>query len=134
KATGFMQYGTGIIQLNAGALVSKSRELLAFLSLQENSSRAHVLSEPSIIATDSIPAHINVGAQVPVSTGQTTIPTGGNVAVTQTISSQNTGLTMQVNARINPSGVVTLVINQQISSPTGPSGSLTPSFNQQVVQ
>jgi general secretion pathway protein D len=41
---------------------------------------------------------------------------------------------MQVNARVNPSGVVTLMINQQISSPSGGSGTLTPSFNQQVVQ
>jgi general secretion pathway protein D len=124
----------GAIQLNAGALVGASRELLAFLNLQENSSHAHMLSEPSLIATDSIPASINVGTQVPVTTGQTTIPAGGNVAVTQQISSQNTGLTMQVNARINPSGVVTLIVNQQISTPSGATGSLTPSFNQQVVQ
>jgi general secretion pathway protein D len=135
KLSGFMQAGTGVIQLNAGALVSQSRQLLAFLNLQENSSRAHVLSEPSLIATDSIPASINVGAQIPVSTGQTTIPTGGNVAVTQTISAENTGVTMQVNARINPSGVVTLIINQQISAPVpGTAGNLTPSFSQQVIQ
>ena len=42
---------------------------------------------------------------------------------------------MQVNARINPSGVVTLIINQQISAPVaGTAGSLTPSFSQQVIQ
>jgi len=46
----------------------------------------------------------------------------------------STGVTMQVNARVNPSGVVTLMINQQISSPGAGAGSLTPSFNQQVVQ
>ena len=35
---------------------------------------------------------------------------------------------------MNPSGVVTLVINQQVSTPSAGAGTLTPSFNQQVVQ
>jgi len=120
--------------LSAGAVVSQSKELLAYLSLQENSSKAHVISEPSLIATDSIPASINVGSQVPVTTGTTTLPSAGGVATQQSISGVSTGVTMQVNARVNPSGVVTLMINQQISSPGAGAGSLTPSFNQQVVQ
>jgi general secretion pathway protein D len=41
---------------------------------------------------------------------------------------------MQVNARVNPSGVVTLIINQEVSKPGAGAGSLTPSFDQQVVQ
>ena len=120
--------------LSAGALVGKSRELLATLSLTENRGRSHILSEPSLIATDSIPATITVGSQIPVTTGSTTIPTGGGTTVQQSISSQNTGITMQVNARVNPSGVVTLIINQQVSTPGAGAGTLTPSFNQQVVQ
>ena len=39
-----------------------------------------------------------------------------------------------MNARVNPSGVVTLVINQEVSSPGAGAGTLTPSFDQQVVQ
>jgi general secretion pathway protein D len=122
------------LNLTSGALVGKSRELLATLSLSENLSRAHVLSEPSLIATDSIPATITVGSQIPVTTGTTTIPSAGGPTLTQQISSENTGVTMQVNARVNPSGVVTLVINQQVSTPSAGAGTLTPSFNQQVVQ
>ena len=124
---------TGAV-LSAGTLVGKSRELLATLSLSENIGRAHVISEPSLIATDSIPASINVGSQIPVTTGTTTIPTGGGTTVQQSISSENTGVTLQVEARVNPSGVVTLMINQQVSSPSAGAGTLTPSFNQQVVQ
>lgn len=119
---------------SAGALVGRSRELLATLSLSENISRAHIISEPSLIATDSIPASINVGSQIPVTTGTTTIPTGGGTTVQQSISSENTGVTLEVQARVNPSGVVTLMINQQVSSPSAGAGTLTPSFNQQVVQ
>src|SRR5207302_1144844 len=96
-------------QLSAGMLVGQSRELLAFLSLQENASKAHVVSEPSLIATDSIPASINVGTQVPVINSQVASPiqVGGTNTINQQISSRNTGVTLQVNARVNPSGVVT---------------------------
>jgi general secretion pathway protein D len=122
-------------QFSAGMLVGQSRELLAFLNLQENASKVHTVSEPSLIATDSIPASINVGTQVPVITSQVASPiqVGGTNTINQQISSRNTGVTLQVNARINPSGVVTLYIGQEISKPSG-GASLTPSFSQQVVQ
>jgi general secretion pathway protein D len=129
----------GISQFSAGALVGHSRELLAYLSLQENASHAHVISEPSLIATDSIPASINVGTQVPVLTSQvsTAVQISATNAYNQSISGVSTGATLQVNARVTPSGVVTLIINQEISapSPSNPTGNaLTPSFDQQVVQ
>jgi general secretion pathway protein D len=129
----------GLTQLSAGALVGQSKELLAFLSLQENATHAHVISEPSLIATDSIPASINVGTQVPVLTSQVSTPVQINAtnAYNQSISSRNTGATLQVNARVNPSGIVTLIINQEISKPSAnnPTGNaLTQSFDQQVVQ
>ena len=127
-----------ITQFSAGALVTQSRELLSFLRLEENATRAHVVSEPSLIATDSIPASINVGTQVPVLTSQSASPlqVGGTNTINQQISGRNTGVTLNVNVRVNPSGIVTLLVNQEISKPSGggSSGSLTPSFSQQVVQ
>jgi general secretion pathway protein D len=125
--------GASVVALQAGALVGQSRELLAFLNLSENASRVRVLSEPSLIATDSIPATITVGAQVPVQTSASTTVAGATTTTTG-IASHNTGVTMQVNARVNPSGVVTLIINQEVSKPSGDINSLTPSFDQQVVQ
>ena len=129
----------GISQFSAGALVGRSKQLLATLSLQENATHAHVISEPSLIATDSIPASINVGTQVPVLTSQvsTAVQINATNAYNQSISGVSTGATLQVNARVSPSGVVTLIINQEISAPaaTNPTGNaLTPSFDQQVVQ
>jgi len=119
--------------LQFGFLVGKSKELLTFLNMSENQGRTTILSEPSLIATDSIPASLNVGTQVPVQTSSSTTVAGSST-VTSSISAQNTGVTLQVNARVNPSGVVTLVINQEVSSPGAGAGTLTPSFNQQVVQ
>ena len=126
----------GALSASVGALFGNGKQLLIFLQASENLSHAHILSEPSLIATDSIPASINVGTQVPVSTGSTTLPTAGGVSVTQSISGVSTGTTLQVNARVTPSGVVTLIINQEVSSPqqSGNGNSLTPSFSQQVIQ
>jgi len=100
----------------------------------ENRSHVHILSEPSLIATDSIPAVINVGAQVPVSTATTTIPGSNGVNTVQNISGVSTGITLQVFAHINPSGVVTLIVNQENSSVPPGNNSLTPTIGQQVVQ
>ncbi len=129
----------GLSTFSAGMLVGQSRQLLAYLSLQENTTHAHVISEPSLIATDSIPASINVGTQVPVLTSQvsTAVQINATNAYNQSISGVSTGATLQVNARVTPSGVVTLIINQEISAPAAqnPTGNaLTPSFDQQVVQ
>jgi general secretion pathway protein D len=125
-----------ITQMSAGTLVGQAKELLAFLSLSDNAGNVRVISQPSLIATDSIPASINVGTQVPVLTGTTITPGGGTNTQTQGISSHDTGVTLQVNARVNPSGVVTLIINQEVSKPaaTTTSSIPTPSFDQQVVQ
>ena len=139
----FLSLAGGTATLTAGMLVGKSRELLGALSLNENVGHVHILSEPSLIATDSIPASINVGTQVPVLTSQvgTPLQLGGTNAFTQSISGVSTGITLEVNARVNASGVVTLIINQENSQPSGGGSSssssttnLTPSFSQQVVQ
>jgi general secretion pathway protein D len=126
---------TGSSILQGGTIVGQSRQLLLALSASENRTYTKLLSEPSLIATDSIPASINVGTQVPVTTGSTVIPSGGTTTTSSSYSSQNTGVTLQVNARVNSSGVVTLIINQEISNVSAATtNAATPAFDQQVVQ
>ncbi len=128
----------GVVALSAATLVGKSRELLAFLSLQENETRSKVIAAPAVIATDSIPASINVGTEVPTLTAQavTGVQSGGSSLFANTISNRSTGTTLNIMARVNPSGVVTLVINQEVSSPIAPAaGSIqSPSFSKRTVQ
>ena len=121
--------------LTAGTLVGQSRQLMLALSASENRTYTKLLSEPSLIATDSIPASITVGTQVPVSTGSTTVPSAGGAVISNSVSSENTGITLQVNARVNSSGVVTLIINQENSTVNqAASNSSGTAFSQQVVQ
>ena len=127
------------LTLTAGTLVGQSRELLAFLSANEATTRAKVISAPSIIATDSIQASINVGTEVPTLTAQavTGVQSGGTSVFANNITNRNSGVTLSVLARVNPSGVVTLVINQEVSAPEPPttgSAIQSPSFSKRSVQ
>ena len=94
-----------------------------------------LLSEPSLIATDSIPAthqRRHAGSRVD---RYDEYPFGGRRGELLGVSSENTGITLQVNARVNSSGVVTLMINQEISSvDRAASNSIGTAFDQQVVQ
>jgi general secretion pathway protein D len=127
----------GAVNLSAGMLVGQSRELLGFLQLQENESRARVISAPSVIATDSLPASINVGLEVPTLASQavTGVQQGGSSLFANTIQNRSTGVTLNITARVNPSGIVTLMINQDVSAPQAPPvGSIqSPSFSRRSI-
>ncbi len=124
--------------LTEGFMVRQAKELLTALSLKEDASKVKVISEPSIIATDSIPAMINVGVEVPTLTAQavTGVQQGGNSLFANTISNRDTGVTLNITAQVNPSGIVTMIINQEVSTAqqTSVSNIDSPSFSKRQVQ
>ncbi len=129
------------INLSAGLLVGQARELLSFLQATETTTRAKVISAPSIIATDSIDASINVGESVPTLTSQTAsnVQVGGTTAFANTVSNVSTGVQLNITARVNPSGVVTMMINQEVSAPVPPPTGVnvpqnSPSFSERNVK
>jgi general secretion pathway protein D len=125
--------------LSAGMLVGQSRQLFGLLTAQETSGRTKVVSNPKIIATDSIPAYINVGDQVPTLTSQalTGAQSSGSSLFASTVSNVTTGTTLNLTARVNPSGVVTLLIDQEVSSPVpavAGAAIQSPSFSQRTIK
>ncbi|MEO8596306.1 MAG: type II secretion system secretin GspD [Candidatus Solibacter sp.] len=121
------------VALTTGALVLRSHELLAAMTASETKSYTRVISAPSIIATDSIAASMNVGDDVPVLTSQAVggVQQGGNSLFTNTVQNRSSGVTLSILARVNSSGIVTMVINQNVSSPQPASSSSSiqsPSF------
>ncbi len=132
--------GAGGLSLTTGALVMRSHELLAALTASETSSRTKVISAPSIIATDSIPATLNVGDDVPVLTSQAIaggVQSGGSSVFTNTVSNRSTGVTLAIMAHVNSSGIVTMIINQNVSSPQPPAANSaiqSPSFSNRSFQ
>ncbi len=126
------------IALTAGALVGQSRELFAALNASEVRTRTRVVSAPNIIATDSVTASINVGLEVPTLQSQavTGAQSGGSSLFANTISNRKTGVTLSITPRVNPSGVVTLEVNQEVSTPQAPatgSNIQSPSFSQRTI-
>ena len=116
------QSGSGL-DTAAKLLIGDTRELVTFLNAQENRSRSRVLSAPSIIASDNVAAHIQVGTQVPMLTSQGMVPggmAGGNNIFNNTIQNRATGVILNVTPRINASGWVTLRVEQEVSSPGPP--------------
>jgi general secretion pathway protein D len=125
---------TAGLTLSAAAVVSSSKALLATLSASESRGYSRIISSPSIIATDGIAATMNVGSQVPVLTSQgvtSGVQSGGSSVFANTVSSQSSGVTLSITPRISSSGVVTMVVDQQVMTPQPPAASAaiqSPSF------
>jgi general secretion pathway protein D len=110
------------LTLSAGMLVGHARQLMAVLKANESTTHAKVISAPSVIATDSIPASIMVGQDVPTLSSQavTGAQVGGTSLFANTVQNRSTGVGLNILARVNSSGVVTMVINQDVSAPIPP--------------
>jgi general secretion pathway protein D len=128
----------GVLNATVGTLVGRTRELLFFLNAAETRSQARVISAPSILASDNIPANINVGTEVPVLTSQALAggaQAGGSSLFTNTIQNRDTGVLLTITPRINSSGLVNLKVQQEVSAPLAPStgGIQSPSIQKRSV-
>jgi general secretion pathway protein D len=74
-----------------------------------------ILSNPSLVVVDNQAATLEVGDQVPVSTGSATVLSANN-ALVNTIDYKNTGIILHVQPRVNSNGTVLLDIEQEISA------------------
>ena len=94
-----------------------------------------ILSNPSLVVLDNQPATLQVGDQVPISTGSATVLTANNTIV-NTIDYKNTGVILHVVPRVNPNGNVVLDIEQEISAvqPGSPATALTPTISQRKIK
>jgi general secretion pathway protein D len=94
-----------------------------------------VLSNPSLVVIDNQPATLQVGDEVPVSTGSATVLTTSNTVV-NTIDYRNTGIILRVVPRVSVNGNVRLDIEQEISNVVNKdtSGTLTPTVSQRKVK
>ncbi len=126
------------VNLSDGFLIGRTKELLAAIQVLEGETKAKIIQAPSIIATDSIPATITVGTSVPVLTAQavTGAQSGGTSLFANSVSNVSTGVTLNVTAQVNPSGIVTMIINQNISAPQANTSSSiqSPAFQQRSLQ
>ena len=93
-----------------------------------------ILSNPSLVVVDNEKASLEVGDQVPITTGSATVLSANN-AVVNTVDYQNTGIILHVQPHVSPDDNVTLAIEQEISSvPDNGATNLTPTISERKVQ
>ena len=82
----------------------------------------NVISSPSLMVLNNQKARINVGDQVPISTGSTSVPlaggasSGATFAQSNTIQYKDTGVTLEVTPRVNANGLVIMKLRQIVSN------------------
>jgi general secretion pathway protein D len=145
NSTTAIEPASNAVNAAAGALLGRVLPGFNFLIGSENSPRVvldalhnltnvKVLSNPSLVVLDNQVATLQVGDQVPFSTGTATVLTANNTVVS-TIDYKNTGIILRVLPRANANGNIVLDIEQEISSvAAGSAGSLTPTISQRRVK
>jgi general secretion pathway protein D len=116
-------------------LVGSAAAPHVILNALHNVTDVRVLSNPSLVVLDNQVATLQVGDQVPISTGSATVLTANNTVV-NTIDYKNTGIILRVVPRVNPNGNVVLDVEQEISSvvPGTPATALTPTVSERKVK
>ena len=101
------------------------------LNLLKSITRVTVLSAPQLLVRDHQTAGLQVGAQVPIviQSAQSVISPGAPLV--NSIEYRNTGVILEVTPKINPDGVITLDIDQEVSdvAATTTSGIDSPTIN-----
>jgi general secretion pathway protein D len=103
------------------SVVQNSDDIKAVLHAEATKGNVNVISSPSLMVLNNQEAKINVGQQVPISTGTSSIPLSGGAvapsfAQSNTIQYKDTGVTLEVTPRVNANGMVIMEIKQIVSS------------------
>ena len=116
-------------------LVGSEASPQLILDALHNVTDVKVLSNPSLVVVDNGVATLQVGDQVPITTGTATVLSSNN-AVVNTINYQNTGVILRVVPRVSYNNTVRLDIEQEISAvpDTNATGTLTPTISERKVK
>jgi general secretion pathway protein D len=120
-------------------LLGSEADPKAILTALSGRTNVKVLSTPSLVVLDNQAATLQVGDQVPVSTTQATLISGGatdGFPVANNIDYRNTGVILRVLPRVAANGNVTLDVDQEISNVANAANSstLTPTISQRRVR
>jgi len=86
----------------------------ATLNALQQHTNVKVVSAPKLLVLNNQTAALQVGDEVPISTGTTTNLSNTN-AVTSTIEYKDTGVILKITPRVNASGLVQLDVSQEVS-------------------
>ena len=128
-APGPIQNFPGLSFLYSGNGVS------ATLNAMSTVADVHVLSAPKLMVINNHTATIEVGDQVPVSTGSAVSTISASAPIVNSIEYRDTGIILKLTPRVNSGGLVLLDIAQEVSDvvPTTSSGIVSPTIEQRKI-
>lgn len=110
---GFQGFGLG-----GGFEFGKGNLFGAILTAVQNDSESNVLSTPSIMTLDNQTARLQVGQEIPITTGEAIGDDFSNAF--RTINRKQVGVILEVTPQINEGDSVRIELTQEISSVAGP--------------
>jgi general secretion pathway protein D len=93
----------------------------ATLNALQQHTKVKVVSAPKLLVLNNQTAALQVGDQVPISTGSASTLTGNaSNVVSSTIEYRDTGVILKITPRVNASGMVQLDVSQEVSEVNNP--------------
>ena len=89
--------------------------IAATLNALQQRTNIKIVSAPKLLVLNNQSAALQVGDQVPISTGSATNLVGNTNAVINTIEYKDTGVILKITPRVNASGMVQLDVSQEVS-------------------
>lgn len=111
---------SGLLSASAGAAgfkytIGEIDRWSSALSAMASKNKVNILSSPTILASNSRNAKIDISREVPVASSQYEYTSGDNPVVTTNIEYRDTGVMLSVTPHINEAGLVTMEIEQEVS-------------------
>jgi len=100
--------------LGGGRLINDDALFSFIINAVKRDTASNLLQTPSIMTLNNREAHILVGQEVPVSTGE--VLGDNNANPFRTIERQNVGIQLDVRPQVNAGGAITLFLRQEVSS------------------
>jgi len=120
-------------------LVGQQAQPAAVLTALHNVTGVKVLSNPSLVVINNQSATLQVGNQVPISTGSASVlnaATSASNTIVNTVDYRNTGIILHVSPRVSANGDVRLDVEQEISNvlPGAAANALNPTIQERKVK
>ena len=129
----------GLSSLSPGfsyALLDSTGAVQAVLNTLASRSQVNVLSSPTVMVLGNQTASINVGDQVPIASRQSVSNIDPAAPTVNEIEYRDTGVILTVTPRVNPGGLITMEIRQEVSdvAVTTSSGIDAPTIQQRNIE
>ena len=101
------------------AILDEATRWMGTVNALADKGKVNILSSPSILASDSKEAKINVTEEIPVATSTYTFDNRDDDLFETSIQYRDTGVILSVTPHINEFGLVSMDVNQEVSQEAG---------------